>query len=102
MLDCGIKKLPPAAAHILEEPITLDELRQVVTAVKVRKSPGCDGISLEYFQSTWEVIQQDLLSIMNTMYFDRIITDNQKREVIVCIPKLHTPTLQISTGHSHF
>jgi hypothetical protein len=32
MWDCGIKKLPPAAARILEEPITLDELRHVVTA----------------------------------------------------------------------
>ena len=65
MLDCGIKKLLPAAAHILEEPITLDELRQVVTAGKARKAPECDGISLEYLQNTWKAIQHDLLSIMN-------------------------------------
>jgi len=90
-LDCGLKKLPPITANILEKPKTLEELRAAVTAGKARKAPGCDGINHEFFKTTWEVTKQDLLNIMNTMYSDGIITDTQKRGVIICIPKTPHP-----------
>ena len=54
-LDYGLKKLPPISAKILEEPITLEELRTAVTTGKTRKAPGCDGINHEFFKITWEV-----------------------------------------------
>ena len=38
-LDSGVKKLPPISAKILEEPITLEELRTAVTTGKTRKTP---------------------------------------------------------------
>ena len=90
-LDCVLKKLPPIAANIREEPTTLDELRTAVATGKARKAPGCDGISLEFFKITWEVTKQDLLNIMNTKYSNGIITDTQKRGDIVCIPKTPHP-----------
>jgi hypothetical protein len=83
MLSCGIKKLPPEAAKILEGPITLEELHQAVMAGEARKAPGCDGISSEFFQGTWEVIKHDMNDIINTMYFGDTLTDTQKRGVIV-------------------
>jgi hypothetical protein len=52
MLDCGLKKLPSIAANILEEPITLEELRTAVATGKARKAHGCDGISHEFFKIT--------------------------------------------------
>jgi hypothetical protein len=58
-----------------------------VATGKARKAPGCDVISHEFFKITWEVTKQDLLNIMNTMYSDAMITDTQKRGVILCIPK---------------
>jgi hypothetical protein len=52
MLDCGLKKLPSIAANILEEFITLEELRTAVATGKARKAPGFDGISHEFFKIT--------------------------------------------------
>ena len=40
---------------------------------------------------TRELTKQDLLNIINTMYCDGIITDTQKRGVIICIPKTPHP-----------
>jgi hypothetical protein len=75
----------------LEESITLEELRTAVATGKARKAPECDGISHEFFKITWEVTKQELLNIMNTMYSDAMITDTQKRGVILCIPKTPHP-----------
>jgi len=92
-LDYALKKLPPIDANILEEPITLEELRAAVTTGKARKAPWCDGINHEFFKTTWKERKHDLLNIMNTMYSYWIITDTQKRGVILCIPKTpHTLT----------
>jgi hypothetical protein len=91
-MEGGLSKLPPQATEILEEPITLQELRIAVRAGKARKAPECDGISHEFFKSTWEVTSADLLQIMNTMYLEATITETHKRGVIVCIPKTPTPT----------
>jgi len=91
MLCCGIKELPPEAESILERPITIEELHQAVTAGKARKAPGCDGISSEFLQGTWEVIKHETNDIINTMYFEDTLTDTQKRGVIVCIPKTPHP-----------
>jgi hypothetical protein len=91
-MDGGLSKLPPHATKILEAPIPLQELRTGVRAGKARKAPGCDGLSHEFFKSTWEVKSADLLQIMNTMYLEETITETQKRGVILCIPKTPTPT----------
>jgi hypothetical protein len=79
------------AANILEEPITLEELRAAVAIGKARKAPGCDGISHVFFKITWEVTKHELLNFMYTMYSDAMITDTQKLGVIVCVPKTLHP-----------
>jgi hypothetical protein len=92
MVDCGLKKMQPAATKILEEPVIEGELLYVVKTGKTKKVPGRDGICLEFFKRTLEETKQDMLMVMNTMYIDGVITDKQKRGTIVCIPKTSHPT----------
>ena len=92
MVDCGLKKMPPAATKTLEEPVTIDVLLYAVKTGKTKKVPGSDGICLEFFKRTWESTKQDILTVTNTMYIDGVITDNQKCGTIVCIPKTSHPT----------
>jgi hypothetical protein len=54
MVDCGLKKMPPAATKILEEPVIVDELLYAVKTGKTKKVPGRDGIYLEFFKRTLE------------------------------------------------
>ena len=44
-----------------------------------------------FFKTMWETIQDDLLEIINLMYIDGKISDNQKHSLIVCVPKKPRP-----------
>jgi hypothetical protein len=87
ILECGIKLISGGANAALEEPITLDELYCAIKQGKTNKVPGRDGICLEFYNHTWETIKQDMVDIMNDMYKDGKITDQQKYGIIVCTPK---------------
>jgi hypothetical protein len=57
---------------------------------KRNKSPGQDGIRHEFFVKVWDFAKQDLLDVVNDMYFHRL-TDAQKSGKIVCLPKKTDP-----------
>lgn len=86
MAACRLNKIPPAA-HAALEPVTVDELLLAVKNVKANKSPERDGICQEFFKANWEWLKQGILVIMKQMFVDGIITENQKRGVLVCLPK---------------
>jgi hypothetical protein len=87
-----IKKIPQNAANALDTRITMDELRCAVRKGKSNRAPGADGISQDFFKKTWATIKDDLLEIINHMYIDGKISDNQKHGLIVCVPKKPRPT----------
>jgi hypothetical protein len=56
-----------------------------------KKAPGRDEISSGFFQINWEVMKEDLLKLFSAMFFDRKLTAQQKRGVIVLILKTTNP-----------
>ena len=92
MTNCGLKTIPSAANTALEESITMEELFQAVKQGKPNKAPGQDGLCLEFIKKTWEVTKYDLLKVMNNMYRDGIISDQQNHRKLVCLPKKLDPT----------
>jgi len=87
LADCGIQTVTPEMNAALKEPISLEELRHAATQGKAYKAPGHDGICLEFFRTTWDVLKLDLLQIMNHMYIEGRTTARQLQELIVCLPK---------------
>jgi hypothetical protein len=61
--------------EMLENIISTDELHYAIKSGKARKSPGLDGIPLEFYKYTWNTIQDDLIQIINEMYKDFTITE---------------------------
>jgi len=92
LLECELHTVLDGANEVLEEPITIDELSHAVKQGKSNKAPGRDGICLEFYKKTWETTKQELLEIMNDMYREGQITDQQKHGIIVCVPKHTAPT----------
>jgi len=87
IMNCGLKTMPSAANTALEESITMEELFQAVKQGKPNKAPGQDGICREFIKKTWAVIKYDLLEVMNNMYRDGLIPDQQNHVMLVCLPK---------------
>jgi hypothetical protein len=84
--------IPDAAELALDQPITLEEIQHAIKRGKLHKAPGYDGICLEFLKNTWETIKEDLLDLVNEMYHEELITDQQKYGIMVCIPKSPHPT----------
>ena len=91
MMNCGLKSVPSAANIALEEPVTMEELFQAIKLGKPNKAPGRAGICPEFIKKTWEVIKYNLLEIMNDMYRDGIISDQQNHGIRDCLPKNPDP-----------
>jgi len=67
-----------AHAEQLQQPITNDELLAAWRAGARRKSPGIDGLSLEFYTATWETVRSELLLVLNHMFLDKHISRKQK------------------------
>ena len=70
----------------------MEELLQAAKQGKPKKAPGQAGICLEFFKKTWKVTKYDLLEVMNNMYRDGIISDQQHCGILVCLPIKPDPT----------
>jgi hypothetical protein len=83
--------LPPDAAGAIDVHITIDELKRAVQKGKPNKAPGGDGIGQDFFKTMWDTIKYELLEVVNKMYIDGHISDNQKHGMIICVPKKPRP-----------
>jgi hypothetical protein len=76
---------PNYAEAALMTPVTLGELHYVMQHGPRNKSPGTDGICYEFYRTYWESIK-DLLAIINEMYQEHDIHE-QQTQGIICLPK---------------
>jgi mannosylglycoprotein endo-beta-mannosidase len=77
----------------LEKPITAEELLMAIRKGAPNKSPGVDGLGIEFYRTHWDTIGTDQLELMNHMFIHQKITPNQKHGIIICLPKdNHTRT----------
>ena len=88
---------PQKYAEHLEKPITTDEVYRAIRAGARRKTPGIDGICLEFYITHWTLIQVDLTQLLNEMFLNKRITVQQKQGILIRLPK----TQQRSTPDSY-
>jgi hypothetical protein len=66
LLD-GLPTLSPKQRASLKLPFTLGELQEVVEAAASSKAPGLDGLSYEFYKSTFRLVGPTLLDCLNAM-----------------------------------
>ena len=74
-------------ADQLQEPVTSEEILTALRAGTRHKTPGFDGISLEFYTANWETIHTELHELLNQRFLHKNITPQQKYGVIICLPK---------------
>ena len=85
MVSCEMPKIPEDANTVLDNPITLEEVREAVKKGKRHKSPGPDGICHEFFIKKWDIVKDDLTDIINIMHMEGSVSDSQKTRTH-CMP----------------
>lgn len=80
-----------AESDNLLAPFTTLELQSALNAARNGKSPGADGIPLEFYKVFWNEIASDLVTIFNEIVRRGSLTDSQKQALIRLIPKNSDP-----------
>ena len=78
-------ELPQDMVSTYASPITQEKIYHAITTGG--KNPGRDGLSLEFYKTAWSLIVDDLCCIINSMFFDRATTSQQKLGTNACLPK---------------
>ena len=72
---------------MLESPFESTEIYRAIQAGGRKRAPGDDGLNREFFSHNWAIIKDDLCEVINQMLWAGNISQQQKRGVIVCLPK---------------
>ena len=71
--NCELRTVKHEMNNVLQESISLDELRNAISKGKPHKTPGHDGRGLRFYKMAWPVMKLDLFRIINCIYSDGII-----------------------------
>ncbi|GBG87438.1 hypothetical protein CBR_g45496 [Chara braunii] len=75
------------ARLLLDRPITIEELTETVKTMARGKSPGGDGLPIEFYEATWSMSGPILLSIFNHILEGGQLTEDMRTRVITLIYK---------------
>ena len=81
------KKLTPKRAQMLEGDITEAETKSVIFEMEKNKSPGLDGIPIEFYQTFYDLLKDDLQLMIKSVEEFEILSQTQKAAAIVSTPK---------------
>ena len=73
--------------ELLNSPMSKSELLKIIRSMAHNKSPGVDGLPIEFYEEHWDLIGDDLLVMYNTALENGRLSDSQRRAVITIIPK---------------
>ncbi|KAK3531523.1 hypothetical protein QTP70_024911, partial [Hemibagrus guttatus] len=80
----NLPKITEESSRELDRELTLEELEVALNSMQNGRSPGIDGLPVEFFKAFWSVIGQDLLDVLRSS-----ITDLQAMMVDFFWNKLH-------------
>ena len=71
----------------INELFTMEELNNVKNSMKNGKSPGTDGLSVDFYKQTWSFIAQDLLDVLNYMFLSGEISLSMTQGMVTLLYK---------------
>ena len=85
--NIGLNKLSEQDKQLLEGPITLEELTKALKSFANNKTPGCDGLTKEFYVTFWQELAPILLETLNYCSQRHLLTNSQRRGVLTLIHK---------------
>ena len=82
-----IPQLNEVDKELLEKPISKQELYETLTSMKHNKSPGLDGLPVEFYIVFWKDLSDMLLDSFNFSLQNGLMSTSQRNGIITLIPK---------------
>ena len=80
------KQLPWGQCQFIGEFLTLCT-NIVFKKIQKNKSPGIDGIPIEFYQTFWDLLKELLIQVYDTIYNEGELSSSQRKSVISLIHK---------------
>lgn len=74
--------LPPPDASICDGRLSAEECFAALSGMARNKSPGSDGLPMEFYFKFWDLLGSDLASVLNSCFDTGSLTLSQRRGVI--------------------
>ncbi|KAJ1126756.1 hypothetical protein NDU88_005162 [Pleurodeles waltl] len=81
------RKVSAPAREVLNVPLTLEELHLTVKYFKSGKTPGSDGLPLEFYTSLWDLVGLDLLELYEEMEQEGVMPHKVREGMIALLSK---------------
>ena len=91
LVECNLNNISEMLVDKLDQPITLEEMDQVVKSFKKGKSSGWDGLTAEFYQHFWDEIRMTLFRSFVESVDNNCLSPSQRIGVINLIPKPKKP-----------
>ncbi|CAM4654033.1 unnamed protein product [Caretta caretta] len=71
----------------LELPLTLAEFSEALRRMPTNKSPGMDGLTVEFYRAFWDILGPDLVTVWAESLQGRVLPLSCRRAVLALLPK---------------
>ena len=78
-------KLKEQDKYTLDLPITQDEIQTTIRTTDTNKSPGIDGLPIEFYDTFWPTLKTELQEIANLIYIDNHNLNMSQRTGIISL-----------------
>ncbi|XDV54613.1 hypothetical protein PO909_022862 [Leuciscus waleckii] len=83
----GLPKVDEESNNELQQTLSVQELYAAMMSMENGKSPGIDGLPVEFYKALWPVIGEDLLTVLNDSLERGLLPLSCRRAVITLLPK---------------
>jgi hypothetical protein len=83
----NLPKLSPQESVNLENPINQFECKKIIQSMPKNKSPGCDGLPVEFYLKFWDKIKDPYIQALNFSFQEGHMSTTQQRSIITLLPK---------------
>ena len=92
-----LKQIKPKITELQNQNLTkqmqITEIKQALQTMENGKSPGIDGIPIEFFKEFFELLKKDLQDIFNNVLFEQKTTPKTWNQAIISIIPKQTEKL---------
>ena len=93
-----IPKLSPEKAATCEGKLTVEECIQSLQSFKENKSPGNDGLTVEFYKTFWGILGELLVEGLNCAFDHSELSNSQKQAITTLVEKKGKPGDKFQIG----
>ncbi|XP_022024281.1 uncharacterized protein LOC110924594 [Helianthus annuus] len=92
LICTNLSKISVSEASMLEQPFSVEEIKDAVWECDGDRAPGPDGFNFKFIKKCWSGLQVDIVKMFNTFFEEGSLNKSCTSSFIALIPKVKDPS----------